>query len=542
MMLITASAGLYAAGTPAGTVITSKAVVTYTSNKGVQFTVSSEVQMVVKQVAAVNLSPSSLNAVAHLGSYTVFPLTLVNAGNGSDNFSFAVTSNAGRDVAVFKDVDGSGSLNAADTLAGRLTTSGVLAEDSTVKIFVRISVPDDEALNNQIDNTSLTAASHFDASRKATSSLSSTVKSPIIHLQSALSVDNPSPIVPGPVTFTLSFTNTGLDSATNLVMSEKLDPRFAFLSATGGGIRTGIDSVLWNVASLGPGATVTVSVTVNLDMGIPNGTIISDSMNVAFNDGTLRRTKTSNSVTISVISTYGVTVFPQHISLAAEPLDTVVYSMTAKNIGQSSDVIEISYASTQSLAWKFYRDVNLNGVVDLFDVLLTNTNGSAGVDLGTVASSDSVRVLAMTTLPMVSIDQTTDTTTFTYASASNPTKSQSTVGVTKINLPVVSLVLSYFPNNPQLPSGAEVNYSIQYSNSGHAAVSNFQISDPVPGSTEYVANSVLWTTNNQTFSFNDNQGPVVISQDASQNKTVTFTVGALPPAATGKVEFKVKIK
>ncbi|MDE3058224.1 MAG: DUF11 domain-containing protein [Bacteroidota bacterium] len=534
---------LFAAGTPAGTVITSRAIVRYTSSTGGHYTVTSEVQMIVEQIAAANLTPASQRTTAHVGNFTVFPLTLINSGNGTDNFTFNSTSSTGRDVAVFKDADGSGSLTQQDTLAGRVTSSGALAEDSTMKIFVRITVPDDEALNNQIDNTSFTAVSKFDTIRSAVASLHSTVHSPIIHLQSALSVDNPSPTVPGPVTFALSFTNTGSDSATHLVVTEKLDSRFSFVSATGGGVLTGTDSVVWNSGSLGAGASLAVSFTVNLATNIPTGTVISDSMNVAFNDGTLRRSKASNSVSLSVISAHEiVSVSPQSASIAKEPLDTVVYGMMIKNIGASSDVIEVSSASSRALVWKFYRDANLNGVLDASDLLLTNTNGFAGVDLGSVASGDSVHVLAMTTLPMVSVDQTTDTTTFTFTPVSRPEKFRSSTGITSINIPVISLQLSYFPAVPQLPAGSEVHYSIQYSNTGHASASDFQISDPVPDSAEYVANSVLWTTGGQSFSFNDNEGPVLISESASRNKIVNFTVGALPPATTGKVEFRAKIK
>ncbi len=352
VMAITTASSLYAAGTPAGTVIKSEVVVTYTSDKGVRFTVSKEVQLVVKQVAAVNLTPGSLSTTAHLGNFTIFPLTLVNSGNGSDNFSFNAASSSGKEIAVFKDVDGSGSLTAGDTLAGRLTTSGALAEDSSMGIFVRVSIPDDEALNNQSDQTSLTATSNFDAAKKVVSLLNSTVRSPIIHLQNALSVNNPSPTVPGPVTYTLSFTNTGSDSATNVVVSQKLDQRFSFLSATAGGIRSGTDSVLWNLSSIAPGASVTVSVTVNLVQGILNGTIIPDSMNVTFGDGSLRRTKTSNSVTISVTSTSNQPNFDFSYSLPDSNViagDTVQIWLKFKNTGSvTADTLTIQNTISDS--------------------------------------------------------------------------------------------------------------------------------------------------------------------------------------------------
>ena len=77
------------------------------------------------------------------------------------------------------------------------------------------------------------------------------------------------------------------------------------------------------------------------------------------------------------------------------------------------DVIELAAASSQSLSWLFYKDANNNRLLDATDPLLTNTNGKAGVDVDSLAASDSVHIFAVAVIPFVQNDLTKDISTFT---------------------------------------------------------------------------------------------------------------------------------
>ena len=60
------------------------------------------------------------------------------------------------------------------------------------------------------------------------------------------------------------------------------------------------DSVQWLFASVAPGGSASVTLTVNVQTGLLPGTVIPNAMTIAYSDGVLRRDKVSNTVNISI--------------------------------------------------------------------------------------------------------------------------------------------------------------------------------------------------------------------------------------------------
>jgi uncharacterized repeat protein (TIGR01451 family) len=254
-------------------------------------------------------------------------------------------------------------------------------------------------------------------------------------------------------------------------------------------------------------------------------------MNIVYNDGILLRNKTSNTVNINIGNSFGVSLTPDSVAAAKEPSDSVKYYFTVKNTGTIKDVIELSAASSQPLAWTFLRDVNNNRVVDPADVPLTNTNGKAGVDVDSVSAGDSVHVFAIAIIPMVQQDQTKDVTTFTATSSGSALKFQSAVASTTTNIPVVSVAISVspLPSQPQPPGGV-LTYTISYSNNGHADIdTSYTVTARIPDSTSFVQGSAKLGT----LSLPDS--------NAVRNGSVSIKTAGLKQSTAGTVEFKVKI-
>ncbi len=534
LLLLAWSKSVYAVGTPAGTVISSRAVAMYTTASGanVDTVYSPFVVFVVKQAGTVNVLLPSLAKTSGDGVNADYSLTILNSGNGTDKFTLTYISSHGWQILLYHDINGNGILDAADSSAGVIASTDSVKADSSFKIIARVVVPNNEALNGQTDSTTIKASSQFDATKSAHSLLQTSVQTTVIATNSSLIVDNASPNPPGPITFTLSITNSGQSAATNVVIADAFDPRFSYVTSTNGGMHVSADSVQWLFASIASGGSASVTLTVNVQTGLLPGTVIPNAMTIAYSDGVLRRNKVSNTVNISVGGSFGVSLSPDSVTSAKEPGDSVKYYFTVKNTGTIKDVIEWSSTSTQPLAWKFLKDVNNNRVVDPADVPLTNTNGKAGVDLDSVSAGDSVHVFAIAIIPMVQFDQTKDVTTFTAASSANALKFQSAVAVTTTNIPVVavSISVSPLPSQPQPPGGV-LTYTVSYSNSGHADIdTSYTVTARVPDSTSFIPGSVKLGA----LSLPDST--------AVQNGNVTVKTAGLKQSTAGTVEFKVKIK
>lgn len=532
-LFLLGSESLFGAGTPAGTVISSRAFATYTSALGAQTDTvySAYVTFVVSQIGAVNVLLPSLIRNSGDGLNVDYSLRVINSGNGLDKFTLACTSSRGWTTSIFHDINANGILDGADSVAGPVALTDPLTADSSYMIVVRIAVPNSEALNSLHDSSTLTATSQLDGSKFATSILQTSVQAPVIDVSSSLSVDNAAP-TNAPITFTLSVTNSGLATASNVLIADKLDPRFSYVSSTNGGVHSVPDSMRWTIPGVLAGGSTSVSVTVNVQSNLLSGTIIPNGMTLSYDDGSFHRSKNSNIVNVGIGNIYNVSMSPDTISFSGEPDDSVKYYLTVRNTGNLKDVIELSAASSQPLSWTFIKDVNNNHILDGGDVPLLNTNAHGGVDVDSVAAGDSVHVFGLAVLPVVQFDQTQDIATFTAAPAASAAKFQNTVATTTTNIPVVDVAISISPlPTVQQPPGAELTYTISYLNKGHADIdTSFAVTARIPDSTRIVLGSVKLGASS------------VPDSAVVKNGSVIVKTGALRQSTSGAVEFKVKIK
>ncbi len=249
--LVASSPRIAFAAPAAGTVIGNQATATYTDAGGTPRTATSNlVQTTVSQVKSFTLTANGARTAA-AGQTVYYPHTITNTGNGTDTYALNTPPATGglfthTGFAYYIDANGDG---VPDNFTP-IITSGPIAAAGIFRFVVAGTVPG-SALNGQtgtiipsVSDTTPTTLTNTDTT---------TVANSAINVTKSLSITSgPSPNA-GPITVTLSYTNTGSAAATSLVLADVIPAGMTYIAASG----------RWSVT----GATVLTDLVANDDQG-----------------------------------------------------------------------------------------------------------------------------------------------------------------------------------------------------------------------------------------------------------------------------------
>jgi len=255
------SASAFAAAPAANSLIGNTATATYTDASAVNRTATSNtVQTVVQQVGSFTLTADNTRIVAP-GGQVVYPHTLTNTGNGSDTFTLTSAQAATGTVvgaasdnfnltgfAIYADADGNGVPDNAVDLTGQTVT---LASNGVFKFVVVGNAPGttiagDDAVTtvtatNSAPNTVTTTATNTDVAT--------------VTADAVINVTKSANILTGPtgtvIEYTLTYTNTGNNTATDVTITDTLP----LGTAPAGGMIYQAGTGVWSAGgALGDGA------------------------------------------------------------------------------------------------------------------------------------------------------------------------------------------------------------------------------------------------------------------------------------------------
>ena len=247
-----------AIGTPAGTVITNQASATYDDGTNTFTSFSGNVNTTVQSVFGILVTPNGSadgttvattqkqNAVP--GTLVYYQYTVKNTGNANDSYKFDFAEDVSKtftasSIKVYWDKDGNGSLSPGDAqlttgFGGGASSIGPIAADGTEKVIVEVSVPSG-ATAGQFDPVNLSGQSVGDTTQNDTDNFNRTTVTTdaVITVVKSMSISTASP--GDTITYTLDVKNTGLASATNIVVTDAIPTNTAFIigSASGASVR-----------------------------------------------------------------------------------------------------------------------------------------------------------------------------------------------------------------------------------------------------------------------------------------------------------------
>ncbi|TMM30338.1 DUF11 domain-containing protein [Polaribacter aestuariivivens] len=331
--------------------------------------------------------------------------------------------------------------------------------------------------SGQIITNTTTAANGKQSDPDAVSDVLSASVSVISESDIVLSkiVDNKNPNEGDIITYTISVKNNGGATATNLVVTDNLPSGLTYLTGiTSSGNWTAPN---WNVGSLAPGNTATLTLQAKVDVGSQGLTLVNTITNTQDQTDT-NITADDNSESIAVTSS-DLEVVKTVTNQSPNEGDTIIYKITVENKGPN-DATGVSLVdvlpSGVTYAGHFANVGNYN-------------QGSGFWNIGTINNGDIVTLTINVTVDAGTSQNTiTNTTSNLVADQADPDTSNNVgeVIITPGSSIDLSLTTRVLGNNTTPIIGDIISYEVVVANDGPNLATGIIVKDLLPSGLKFV--------------------------------------------------------
>ncbi|MBS0416962.1 MAG: DUF11 domain-containing protein [Proteobacteria bacterium] len=408
-------------GAPAaGTVIGNQATATYLDSTGTQRTASSNlVQTTVSQVKSFTLTASG-SKTGTPGQTVYFPHTITNTGNGTDTYALGTLVAGGTvtqtGLTYYVDANGDG----VPDNSTAITSSPQLAAGDQFNFVVAATIPPAATAGT---TGTVTVPVSDTGSNNASNTDTTTVQSSVLNVTKALSANSGASPSAAPITVTLSYSNAGTATATNLIITDVLPSGMTYVASSGrwsgsgataltdaaGGDPSGINydasttpgTVVATISNVAAGTSGTVTFQVNITSGLTPTTPSNQAATTntaTFKTDQQTTAASTNSAVYRVLQSAIVAATGQTIASAAQGA-TISFSNVITNNGSGTDSFDITYPAAGASGNNFpvgttFALYQSDGTTTLLD-----SNGNGTPDTGPVASGTTFTVILKVTLP-----------------------------------------------------------------------------------------------------------------------------------------------
>ncbi|MFC1713662.1 C10 family peptidase [Candidatus Poribacteria bacterium] len=395
-----------------------------------------------------------------------------------------------------------------------LWTVGSLSNGASVVLTITARV-DESACAGSITNTASISAADQTDTNTSNNSASADITVECADLEVSKSVDNPNPDEGDDIVYTVTVTNNGPSTATNIEVTDFLPSGVDYTSATAtqGGLAfvSAEDRVIWNLGSLIDGADTTLTIRVRVDTGSLAesvcGVPITNTASVtAVDQGDSNTSNNSDTADITV-KCADLAVSKSVDNGSPDEGDTIVYTIIVTNNGPgdatSAEITDelpegvtyVSAAATQGNYNDGTGEWAVGSLINAASATLTITAilDTSAID-GIVCGAPITNTASVT-----AVDQGDSNTSNNSASAD--------ITVNCADLEVTKSVDNDSPNE-----GDAIIYTITTANNGPGDATNVQITDVLPAGVTHTSG--------------------VVTQGEYDNGTGVWTVGSLSNAAS----------
>ncbi len=326
--------------------------------------------------------------------------------------------------------------------------------------------------------------------------------------------------------YTLDYRNTGTDRATGSLLSLDLPTGVTLVSASNGGSPAG-QNVSWNLGSLSAGDSGTVSVTVRVNVPIPDNTVLQASASLIAT-GTPAATARAD---VRVSSGPVLSIDKSASRTTVNAGQQLVYTLEARNTGTDNAtnvIIEDTLPPEVSFVSASAGGSHANGVVTWN--LGTKSPGTQG--------AVTVTVRVNSPLP----NGTVLHNSATLRSDQTQPLATPVVDVTVSSAP--QLTLDKQATRAAVNAGGTLSYVLKYENNGSDTATNVVIEDPLPTNTTLISaqaggtltgGTLQWTIGDVPAGSSASVGFSVRVDDPLPNGTVLHNTATISSAETGSV-------
>jgi uncharacterized repeat protein (TIGR01451 family) len=505
---------LGAQGTPAGTHIRNWATLGYTSSS-IGYVVSSDtVDLVVAQVAQVDLQPPQTGS-ASPGTTVVFAHTITNLGNAPDSFTIAAASLHSWSVTVYRDVNGNGLLDGGDTV---VTAPVAVASGASASLLVQVAIPA-AGTAGVSDTITVTGTSRFDPAVSGFVRDVLNVSSAPITITMTKQVDRPTAAAGDVLTYTLDYTASGTDSASAVQLADTIPTGVSYVAGTirwnGSSLTDAADGdagrfvVLGNgvvAVSLGtvvPGAVGSITFQARVNSGAPGS--VANRGNLAFTWSGGADTTLSNTVQTTIL--VPVLSLSKQLTSSAVALigQQVQYRLRYQNAVAAGTAQSVVLTDTLPQGLQY---VSATTVPAIAGQVLTWS-------LGTLVAGDS-GVIDLVLAVAATVRDTVLARNVAYVQGQGTTAvSAAAPQVALVGPPTATLGLDLTADVLEVGVGEAIPYTIIVRNPGTLVVTNIQAAVQLPVGARYVPSSAIGAD----------------SSAIVGGRLVLYTAAPLPPGA-----------
>jgi len=319
--------------------------------------------------------------------------------------------------------------------------------------------------------------------------------------------DGPDPIEPQQeLTYTISYSNTGESTATDVIVTDVVPADTTFVSAnpapTSAPAVGGTGTVTWNVGSVPPGGSGTLTLVVEVDAGLSSGDAI---VNATYSiDSNENAATPGNPVTTTVVNPVVLSLAKSDAPDPVQPGGTVTYVLTYTNSGSvPATGVVVSEAYDANVTFQSATPAPDGGFTDQWSIGTVAAGASGAITItATVATG-----LADGVLLGNSADLSDDASNFAEAAATTTVQNVASLSISKTDGP------------DPVSSGAALTYTINYQNTGTTTLSGVEVIEAYDANTTFVSSV---------------PAPDLGSDD-------TWTIGTLAPGAGGSITVQVDV-